>query len=117
VEEKLRKLKGGATGESPFRDGPIDRRRLNMRDRRDLDKGGGYAKELRQEKQVRGIKGAVDYASKQQENTTPQTPGTGGMTQGLAIQQERQRKMGEAKERAQSFKPDLEENIYDIYEN
>ena len=88
-----------------------------MRDRRDLDKGGGYASEVREDKQVRSRKGVIDYASKQQENTTPQTPGTGGMTQGLGIQQERQRKMGEAKERAQGFKPDLEENIYDIYEN
>ena len=101
---------------SAFRSDPIDRRRLTMRDRRDLDKGGGYASEVREDKQVRNIKGAVDYSAKQQENTTPQTPGTGGMTQGLGIQQERQRKMGEAKERAQSFKPDMEENIYDIYE-
>ena len=116
MEERLRKLKGGATGESPFRNTPIDRRRLTMRDRRDLDKGGGYASEVRENKQVRNIKGAVDYSAKQQENTTPQTPGTGGMTQGLGIQQERQRKMGEAKERAQSFKPDMDDTIYDIYE-
>ncbi len=47
-----------------------------MRDRRDLDKGGGYASEVREDKQVRNIKG-VDYSAKQQENTTPQTPGTG----------------------------------------
>ena len=100
---------------SAFRSEPIDRRRLNMRDRRDLDKGGGYASEVREDNQVRGLKGAIDYAGKQQQNTTPQTPGTGGMTQGLAIQQERQRKMGEAKERAQSFRPDLEDNIYDLY--
>ena len=100
---------------SAFRSQPIDRRRLNMRDRRDLNAGGGYASEVRSDKQVRGLKGTMDYAGKQQENTTPTTPGTGGMTQGLAIQQERQRKMGEAKERAQSFKPDLEDNIYDIY--
>jgi len=88
-----------------------------MRDRSDLNKGGGYASEVREDKQVRGLKGAMDYAGKRQEKTTSQTPGTGGMTQGLAIQQERQRKMGEAKERAQSFKPDMDENIYDIYEN
>ena len=87
-----------------------------MRDRRDLDKGGGYASEVREDKQVRSIKGAVDYSAKQQENTTPQTPGTGGMTQGLGIQQERQRKMGEAKERAQNFRPDMDDTIYDIYE-
>ena len=88
-----------------------------MRDRRDLDKGGGYASEVRENKQVRGIKGSIDYASKQQENTTPQTPGTGGMTQGLGIQQQRQREVGDANRRSEGFKPDLEENIYDIYEN
>ena len=88
-----------------------------MQDRADLNKGGGYASEVREDKQVRGIKGSMDYSAKQQENTTPQTPGTGGMTQGLSIQQERQRKMGEAKERAQNFRPDMDENIYDIYEN
>ena len=38
------------------------------------------------------------------------------MTQGLGIQQERQRKMGEAKERAQNFRPDMDDTIYDIYE-
>lgn len=102
---------------SAFRSDPIDRRRLNMRDRRDLDIGGGYASEKREDRQVRNIKGVVDYNAKQQENTTPQTPGTGGMTQGLSIQQERQRRMGEAKERAQSFRPDMEDNIYDIYQN
>ena len=101
---------------SAFRSDPIDRRRLSMRDRRDLDKGGGYASEKRQDRQVRQIKGAVDYNAKQQENTTPQTPGTGGMTQGLSIQQERQRKMGEAKERAQSFRPDMDDTMYDIYD-
>ena len=117
MEEKLRRLKTGGASVNPYRNGPIDRRNLTMRDRRDLDKGGGYASELREEKQVRGLKGSMDYAAKRQENTTPQTPGTGGMTQGLSIQQERQRKMGEAKERAQSFRPDMDENIYDIYEN
>lgn len=101
---------------SAFRSDPIDRRRLTMRDRRDLDKGGGYASEVREDKQVRNIKGAVDYSAKQQENTTPQTPGTGGMTQGLGIQQERQRRMGEAKERAQNFRPEMDDTMYDIYE-
>ena len=87
-----------------------------MRDRRDLDKGGGYASERRKDRAVRSTKGAVDYNAKQQKNTTPQTPGTGGMTQGLGIQQERQRKMGEAKERAQSFRPDMDDTMYDIYD-
>ena len=102
---------------SAFRDTPIDRRRLDMRDRRDLDKGGGRQSEERAQSYLRSYKGKVDYLGKRQENTTPQTPGTGGMTQGLGIQQQRQREMGDANRRSEGFKPDLEENIYDIYEN
>ena len=102
---------------SAFRDTPIDRRRLDMRDRRDLDKGGGRQSEERAQSYLRSYKGKVDYLGKQQENTTPQTPGTGGMTQGLGIQQQRQREVGDANRRSEGFKPDLEENIYDIYEN
>ena len=116
MEERLRKLKGGATGESPFRNTPIDRRRLNMRDRRDLDKGGGRQSEERAQNYLKAYKGKVAYQGKKPIKTTAQTPGTGGMTQGLGIQQERQRKIGEAKERAQNFRPDMDDTIYDIYE-
>jgi len=101
---------------SAFRSDPIDRRRLNMRDRNDLNQGGGYASENREDRAVRSTKGVIDYSVKQQENTTPQTPGTGGMTQGLSIQQERQRKMGEAKERAQRFRPEMDDTMDDIYD-
>ena len=102
---------------SAFRSEPIDRRRLNMRDRRDLDIGGGRQKEERAQSYLRAYKGQIDYAGKQQENTTPQTPGTGGMTQGLGIQQQRQRDVGQQKRRSESFRPELEDNIYDIYQN
>jgi len=102
---------------SAFRSEPIDRRRLNMRDRSDLNRGGGRQSEERAQRYLRAYKGQMDYEGKRQENTTPQTPGTGGMTQGLGIQQQRQREIGDANRRSEGFKPDLEENIYDIYEN
>ena len=101
---------------SAFRSDPVDRRRLNMRDRSDFNQSGGYARDRKQDSQVRAYKGAMDYDGKRQERTTTQTPGTGGMTQGLSIQQERQRNMGEAKERAQSFRPPTKSEIYDIYD-
>lgn len=102
---------------SAFRSEPIDRRRLNMRDRSDLSRGGGRQNEERAQSYLRAYKGQIDYAGKQQENTTPQTPGTGGMTQGLGIQQQRQRDVGQQKRRSEGFRPELEDNIYDIYQN
>lgn len=99
-----------------FRNEPIDQRRLNMRDRRDLRVGGGASSQERAQSYLRAYKGQLDYDGKRQERTTSQTPGTGGMTQGLGIQQERQRQIGEDKQRAKDLRPDMEDNIYDIYQ-
>jgi len=101
---------------SAFRNAPIDQRRLNMRDRRDLSAGGGKSSAERAQSYLRAYKGQMDYDGKRQERTTTQTPGTGGMTQGLGIQQERQRQIGADKQRARDLRPDMEDNIYDIYE-
>ena len=101
---------------SAFRSDPIDRRRLNMRDRSDLNRGGGRQSEERAQKYLKAYKGEVAYQAKKPIKTTTQTPGTGGMTQGLAIQQQRQREIGDANRRSEGFKPDMEDNIYDIYE-
>ena len=100
---------------SAFRSDPIDRRRLNMRDRRDLDAGGGRQSEERAQSYLKAYKGEVAYQAKKPIKTTSQTPGTGGMTQGLGIQQQRQREIGDANRRSEGFKPDMEDNIYDIY--
>ncbi len=101
---------------SAFRNAPIDQRRLNMKDRRDLRTGGGKSSEERAQSYLRAYKGQMDYEGKRQERTTTQTPGTGGMTQGLGIQQERQRQIGADKQRAKDLRPDMEDNIYDIYD-
>lgn len=99
-----------------FRNEPIDQRRLNMRDRRDLRVGGGQSSQERAQSYLRAYKGQLDYNGKRQERTTSQTPGTGGMTQGLGIQQERQRQIGEDKQRAKDLRPDMDDNLYDIYD-
>jgi len=101
---------------SAFRNSTIDQRRLNMRDRSDLRSGGGKANEEKAQSYLRAYKGQMDYDAKRQERTTTQTPGTGGMTQGLGIQQERQRQIGADKQRAKDLRPDMEDNIYDIYD-
>ncbi len=100
-----------------FRNLPIDRRRLNMKDRSDLSRGGGRQNEERAQSYLKAYKGEVAYQANKPIKTTSQTPGTGGMTQGLDIQAQRQREIGEEKAREASFKPDLEDNIYDIYKN
>lgn len=101
---------------SAFRNAPIDQRRLNMRDRSDLRSGGGKANEEKAQSYLRAYKGQMDYEGKRQERTTTQTPGTGGMTQGLSIQQDRQRQIGDEKRRAKELRPEIEDNIYDIYD-
>ena len=78
--------------------------------------GGGKRSAEKAQSYLRAYKGQMDYAAKRQERTTTQTPGTGGMTQGLGIQQERQRQIGADKQRAKDLRPDMEDNIYDIYD-
>ena len=100
---------------SAFRGEPIDQRRLNMRDRHDLNAGGGRQKEERAQRYLKAYKGAVAYEAKKPIKTTTQTAGSGGMTQGLSIQQQRQRDIGDQKRRSESFKPDMDNSLYDIY--
>ena len=88
-----------------------------MRDRSDLNRGGGRQSEENAQRYLRAYKGNVAYEAKKPIKTTTQTPGTGGMTQGLGIQQQRQREIGDANRRSEGFKPDMEDNIYDIYKN
>ena len=92
---------------------PIDRRRLSSSDRQNY-KGG---------QRLGAIARAKSYKaqwSKQQQRkpfATEQRPGTGGFTQGIALQQQRLRKQGQDKRRAESFRPEnaVSSNIYEDY--
>lgn len=105
-----------------FRDGPIDRRRLNMRDRRDLNVSGNYGDEARAQSYLKAYKGNLDYQAKRPIRTTSQTPGSGGLspgvqpgTPGVGIQQQRLREVGDANRRQEAFRPDFKDTVYDIY--
>lgn len=85
--------------------------------------GGGRSSEERAQKYLKAYKGEVAYQAKKPIKTTTQTPGTGGMVlgrtdskKGLGIQAQRQREVGEQNKRSASFEPELEDNIYDIYD-
>lgn len=100
---------------SAFRNTPIDRRNLSMRDRNDLNKSGEYGEQQQQYKRARINKGILAYDAKRQPRTTTQTPGTGGQSAGLAIQQERNRRIGVQRDAEKAKRPQMENSMYDIY--
>lgn len=93
----------------------VDLRRLSDQDKHDFQKGGGYKDQVSALKRARAYQGNMAYNAKRQEKTTTQTPGTGGISPGIGMQQERYREIGREKAAARSNRPDLENNMYDIY--
>ena len=98
-----------------FKNTPIDRRRLNMRDRDNYNRGGGYGSEMSAYKRTRAMNAQNALLANRQQSTTTQRPGTGGFTAGLAIQQERYRRMGQENQQAEANRPDMDNSMYDIY--
>lgn len=98
-----------------FNNKPIDRRRLNMRDRSDYNQGGGYGSEMSSYKRTRALNAQNSLLANRDQSTTTQTPGTGGFTAGLAIQQERYRRMGQENQQAKANRPQIDNSMYDIY--
>ena len=101
---------------SNLRNKPIDQRYLSDQDKDAYQRGGGAAKQQRALQRAKAYQGQMAYNAKRQERTTTQTPGTGGFTGGLAMQQERFREIGRDNQKAKSNRPDLDNSIYDIYE-
>ena len=86
-----------------FRNNPIDRRRMTMRDRSDYDPSQRMTALAR----TKAYKG--DYAQRMQSKpfATEQKPGTGGFNVGGIWQQQlRTQEKSFAKERAESFRPE-----------
>lgn len=85
---------------SNLRNTPIDRRRMSPRDRSQYKAGD----------RVSAIKRAKAYRGRmaQQRNSdqfrTERNPGTGGFTQGRAIQQARLREVGDEQRRSESLR-------------
>ena len=100
---------------SRFKNSPIDRRRLNMRDRSDLNRGGEYQEQSRAFSRAKQVNGERRRRQNRDMQTTAQNPGTGGQSPGIGIQQERYRRMGQENWRQEQNRPDMEDPLYDIY--
>ena len=100
---------------SAFRNKPIDRRRLNKRDRSDLNQSGGYVAQVQAHRRAKAYNAQNKLLANRDQRTTTQTPGTGGFTQGLGIQQQRNREIGQERQASEGLRPDMDNSIYDIY--
>ena len=89
---------------------PIDRRRLSAQDKSDYN--------MSRSKKIAGARARRGQMAQRANNPiahTSQKPGTGGFTQGLAIQQERTRQQGAEVRRAEALRPTADMSVYDIY--
>ena len=90
---------------------PIDRRRLSAQDKSDYNR-------VRSRK-IAGARARRGQMS-QRQNTpvahTSQRPGTGGFTQGLNIQQQRNREEGAKVRRSEALRPTKDMTPYEIYQ-
>ena len=100
---------------SAFRNTPIDRRRLNKQDRGDLNRSGSYVAQVQAHRRAKAYIAHNKLLANRDQRTTTQTPGTGGFTQGLGIQQQRNREMGEERRINEGNRPEMDNSIYDIY--
>ena len=67
-------------------------------------------------KRARAWNGSQAYAARGPQRTETRTPGTGGQSAGVGIQQERYREIGEDKRTSESFRPKMSDDIYkDMY--
>ena len=88
-----------------FRNTPVDRRYLSDQDESDYNNSGAYGDAASKLARARYYRGQMAQANNRPPNTQGSTPGTGGFTGGLAIQQQRQREKGIARD------PDRFENV------
>ena len=84
-----------------LRNAKVDKRRLKAEDR-NFD----TSRRERAFKAAKQRRGGLAYAANRQQRTTKQTPGTGGFTGGIAIQQQRMRDMGQQAARAKGLRPE-----------
>lgn len=100
---------------SAFRNEPVDLRYLSDQDKQDFQRGGGYGEQVSNYKRARMNKGRLAYDAKRQIRTTSQTPGTGGQPADIAVQQERNRRIGVERDSAKAQRPQMDNSMYDIY--
>ena len=80
---------------------PVDKRRLKKEDR-----GFNTGKAEQALARARQRRGNLAYQRNKPMRTTKRTPGSGGFTQGISIQQDRLRQEGQKRRRAEGFRPE-----------
>ena len=80
-----------------LRNKPLDRRYLSDQDKNDYNQSGEYGRRASAVKRARAYRGQMAYQMNRPMNTTSRTPGTGGQSAGIGIQQQRLRKYGEGR--------------------
>lgn len=99
-----------------FRTNKIDLRRLSDQDKDALGRSGGIGKQRTALKRARAWNGNQAYRANRPIRTEVRTPGTGGQSAGIGIQQDRYREIGQDKRTSESFRPQMSEDIYsDLY--
>ena len=99
-----------------FLNKPIDKRRVSDQDKDALNRTGATAKQIQAHKRTRAWNGNEKYQANRQPRTVTQRPGTGGQSAGIGYQGQRTAQAASAAKSARSFRPDLDNSIYDIYE-
>ena len=100
---------------SAFRNEPLDRRYLSARDRSDFNQSGAASAQQMALKRAKAYKGQMAYEANRPINTTSATPGTGGQSTGIGIQQQRMQEKSAEKARQQELRPASDDSAYDIY--
>ena len=81
-----------------------------------LQRTGAVNKQRAALKRARAWNGRQAYEANGPKRTEIRTPGTGGQSAGIGIQQERYREIGQDKRKSESFRPEMSDDIYkDIY--
>ena len=83
-----------------LRNKPIDRRRLDRQSRQSYRP----ANRIQAHRRAKQYAGMMAQANNMEQFRTEKKPGTGGFTQGLALQQERMRNIGRENRRAKQLR-------------
>ena len=98
---------------SNLRNKPVDRRYLSDQDKNDYNQSGEYGRRASALSRARGRKGQMAYQANRPMNTQGRTPGTGGFSAGIGIQQQRLGEFGRSQKSDYSLK--APSNKGDIY--
>lgn len=80
-----------------LRNKPLDRRYLSDQDKSDYNQSGEYGRRASAVKRARAYRGQMAYQMNRPKRTVSSTPGSGGQSAGIGIQQQRLKKYGEGK--------------------